>query len=215
MKSQFLIPALGILYSACIVEKPTDCDLCIGSQCGPSSPSSTANRPPSNTTISLDAGVFIRVPDAGRPDLPIPDASSTVFRIDALGVDAVPPTVCSDAGICGIPLPAYCTYNFECGGQGRCANGQCQRSCGAGCGAGTECLSGFCQPSSVGGARCTYASDCVPGSACINGGCFSGARSIEIVQTTSIVASGELVGPTPAPLRNVSPAATVPPVGNA
>jgi hypothetical protein len=147
--------------------------------------------PGGETAVALgkDAGAdhpkaFVS-PDAGAPltpstlpILPKPDAGVVVEAGSAIEVakDTLP---CNEAGGCGKPVVPMCTWSFQCGSGGRCADGECQRPCttGTSCGTGYACQADFCQPSSTSGGQCLYSSDCTSGSQCINGFCHAGCKA--------------------------------------
>jgi hypothetical protein len=137
---------------------------------------------------SVDVGGGTRGPlpcmDAGVDGTSVSDArrdGGAQVHVDAgpdivAMADARPATTCNDAGICGRPTQALCTYSHQCGTGGRCADGECQRPCTSSgtCGTGYTCQTGFCQLSPVAGGQCLYASDCGSGWQCINGYCHAG-----------------------------------------
>jgi hypothetical protein len=124
-----------------------------------------------------DAGVAVPSSDASAADTTAPSALDSGGLVDRTADStALPP--CTDAGTCGKPVVALCTWSRECGTGGRCADGECQRPCtnNTACGTGDTCQAGFCQPAVSSGGQCLYAGDCSPGSECINAFCHAGCK---------------------------------------
>lgn len=191
-----VLVAASIPFSACKFE---DCDRCASGPCptasrGPTVPpftgyqTSTAYQ--TGVRIEVDASVPSRSIDGGtRPDSGlVPDAGSTDSRrvdgeagdggLGHTSVDAGLPVdgaAHCDAGGCGIPAAPLCRFDNECGANGRCANGGCQRACSSDsvCGSGQTCQVGFCQDARLPGGQCVYGRDCAAGGACVNGYCHA------------------------------------------
>jgi len=72
------------------------------------------------------------------------------------------------------PTPV-CQFDHQCGLTGRCADGQCQRSCesASDCGTGQVCTGGFCGAPTTSGGQCVFNADCGAGRTCINGTCHA------------------------------------------
>jgi hypothetical protein len=125
---------------------------------------------------SRDAGASLSTSDTSRNDAG-PGTSNDGSSTPDSAKDTTP-LPCNDAGVCGKPVTALCTWNFQCGTGGRCADGECQRPCtsNANCGTGNTCQANFCQPAVGAGGQCLYAADCSAGSLCINGFCHAGCK---------------------------------------
>lgn len=191
-----VLVAASIPLSACKFE---DCDQCMSGPCptasrGPVVPPFTSYQTSYQTDIriNVDAGLPSRgndggvkwdggfapdagtVADGGRSET-AGDGGLGHTSLDAgLFVDAAADVHC-DAGGCGIPATPLCRFNNECGANGRCANGGCQRACSNDgvCGSGQTCQAGFCQDARLPGGQCVYGRDCAAGAACINGYCHA------------------------------------------
>ncbi len=78
-----------------------------------------------------------------------------------------------------------CQFNHQCGPQGQCVNGLCQRGCDsdARCGTGELCRAKLCQPAT--GGACVFNADCSSGGTCVNGHCHAHCEGDGICPNTA------------------------------
>jgi hypothetical protein len=88
------------------------------------------------------------------------------------------------AGVCGCDggtttHPPVCQFDNQCGTDGRCRDGACERGCttASSCGTGQVCAQGTCQAPPGAGGQCVYDADCGGNATCINGVCHAGCTT--------------------------------------
>lgn len=77
------------------------------------------------------------------------------------------------------PEPNVCTFNFECGPNGICINGECHAGCAsdADCPTGQTCDASICFDDPTPEPECQYSEDCGAGFYCINATCYTGCTT--------------------------------------